>query len=617
MVFDLGCLRRALTAAPSCKHNEISVDDLIPIVVFVIIKSNLTHWIPTLQFLNQFIFTEMSDGFDKGANCFLVTTLEAAIHYISSLDTTISMINPKCLIESNSENGNSTNQKRRHFSSKEDFVNYLFDKIKAEDEIEIIKLLKTDRDIEIKADNENDELEEIDGSDSGNGSMENRECVGASCNSLCTLSACRLNIQNRHGIGAVHITAMYGLAKMLNVLLALEADPQITDENNYTALHYAAARGHQNALLLLLHAGANINALTNDKYTPLHFCCLNGHENCVKALLYYSDHMRIRVHKNAQSRMGDTALHLAAKWGFAEIVETLLEYGVKTDLSNRLGHTPHDYAHNSHIASLLQNVFVVIEHPDNDESWNANRISPAASPPSSASQEIFRGCILPDTSNTDGNSITCKTNNDKIVAAIRNNDTKLAAYFLGIEIFDDIEPTNCHPLCTCEKCVHINRMQAIQNRQNEQNMQTQRYTGDINEASSIDGQTPLHAATQANNIELIEHCFKLGARVNPQTITIQQTALHYAILSKCQEITELILNHVNYETDDINLQDANGNTALHLAVQVGRKQLVECLLTHEPRLNLLNGEGQTALDIAKASLKLNIVQLFENVNGDV
>lgn len=585
--------------------------------MFVIIKSNLTHWIPTLQFLNRFIFTEISDGFDKGANSFLVTTLEAAIHYISSLDTAVNMINPKCQSESNDQSENTSNEKRRHFSSKEDFVNYLFDKIKAEDEIEIIKLLKTDRDIEIKADNENDEVDDTDGADSGNGSMENRKCEGASCNSLCPLSACRLNIQNQHGIGAVHITAMYGLAKMLNVLLALEVDPQITDENNYTALHYAAARGHQNTLLLLLHAGANINALTNDKYTPLHLCCLNGHENCVKALLYYSDHMRIRVNKNAQNRMGDTALHLAAKWGFTDIVETLLEYGVKTDLANRLGHTTHDYAHNSHIVSLLQNVFVVIEHPENAEtSWDTNSISPASSPPSSTSQEIFRGCILPTNDDTDGKIITGKTNNDKIVAAIRNNDTKLACYFLGVEIFDEIEPTNCHPLCTCEKCAHINRVQANRNRQNEQNLQAQRYMGDINEASSIDGQTPLHAATQINNIELIEHCFKLGAHVNQQSITTQQTALHYAILSKCHKTTELILNHVNDETNDINLQDANGNTAMHLAVQVGGKQLVECLLTHEPKLDLLNGEGQTALDIAKASLKLNIVQLLENVNCD-
>lgn len=555
------------------------------------------------------MFTEITDDFEKGADSFLVTTLEAAIHYISSLNIACNMLNGKQSTDTddNEPSNDVHNENRRQFGSKEDFVNYLFDRIKSEDEIEIIKLLKTDRDIEIRIDPSSDSEDETVSSDSGNETgADSRICSGSSCNSLCTLSTCRLNIQNSHGIGAIHITAMYGLAKMLNVLLALEVNAQITDENNYTALHYAAARGHQNTLLLLLHAGADINAVTNDKFTPLHLCSLNGHENCVKALLYYSDHMRIRVDRNAQNRMGDTPLHLAAKWGFTEIVETLLEYGVKTDICNRLGHTAHDYAHNSHILSLLQNVFVIIDHP---EVVNTTAVDTEQSS-SIVGQEMFRGCL--DNSN---GSITLKTSNDKIIAAIRNNDTKLASYFLGLDIADESQATSCHPLCTCEKCAHINRMHAHQNRTQDDGSSMLRYTGDINETCSINGMTPLHAAVQATNLELIEHCFKLGATVCVASATTKQTALHYAILSKCHKTIELVLNHIRDDTDDINQQDVEGNTALHLAVRVGQTRLVECLFAHEPKLDLVNAEGHTALDIAKATLKLNIVQLLEGSAG--
>lgn len=582
---------------------------LIPILVFVIIKSGLTHWIPTLQFLKKFIFTDVSDGFDKGADCFLVTTLEAAIHYISSLDPATTHLHCDGGSETDSVRSASDSDPRRLFSSKEDFVDYLFDRLKAEDEIEIIKLLKTDRNIEIESSGSSDSDDEVD--NIGNG-CNGQACGGASCNSACKLSTCRLNIQNRHGIGAVHVTAMHGLAKMLNVLLALEANPKIVDENNFTPLHYAAARGQQNTLLLLLHAGADINALTNDRFTPLHLSCLNGHENCVKALLYYSDHMRIRVDKNAPNKMGDTPLHLAAKWGFTEIVETLLEYGVKTDLVNRLGHTAHDYAHNSHILSLLQNVFVVIDRQsDTDEttSWDT---SSSSSPV--ASQELFRGCITTSIDETDGESITGKSNNDKIVAAIRNGDTKLACYFLGLDIPEETETTDCHPLCMCDKCEHINRVQANQRKINEnaQSPLARRYTGDINEPSTVDGgMTPLNAATQGSHIELMEHCFKLGASASQPSAGSQQTALHYAILTKCQKTTELVLSHINDDTDDINQQDADGNTAIHLAVQTGQAKLVECLLAHEPKLDLVNRRGQTAMDIAKASIQLNVVRLLE------
>lgn len=576
----------------------------------------------TLQFLKKFMFTEVTDGFDKGADSFLVTTLEAAIHYISSLHMTFNTLDVEQLTTENTE----SSERRRQFTSKEDFVTYLFDRIKAEDEIEIIKLLKTDRDIEIRANSTSYRSDdELGSNDSGNDTdADSRKCSGSSCSSSCTLSTCRLNIQNAHGIGAVHITAMYGLAKMLNVLLALEVDAQITDDNNYTALHYAAARGHQNTLLLLLHAGVDINAVTNEKYTPLHLCCLNGHENCVKALLYYSDHMRISMNRNAQNRMGDTPLHLAAKWGFTNIVETLLEYGVKTDVCNRLGHTVHDYTHNSHIMTMLQNVFVIIEHAETEESATTDaNIAVAHSSSGASGSEVYRGFLFADKNHNHEHTATAtasiKTSNDKIVAAIRNNDTKLASYFLGLEIADEPETTSCHPLCVCKKCAHINHVQAQQSRIQEQNggVAAHYYTGNIHEPSAIDGMTPLHAAVRSTKLDLIEQCFKLGAEVATPSTTTKQSSLHYAVLSECYETLELIMNHISDDSDDVNLQDADGNTALHLAVRVGQTKLVECLLVHEPKLDLVNANGQSALDIAKSTLNFNIMQLLERLHSSI
>lgn len=132
-----------------------------------------------------------------------------------------------------------------------------------------------------------------------------------------------VNTPNVNGITALHVASMNGLPKMVNLLLALDADLTVTDENNWTALHYAASRGHQNVLLLLLHAGMDINCRTNDKFTPLHLSCLNGHQGCVKALLYYSDHIKVKIDKNLPNKMGDTPLHLAAFWGFVEVIHLL------------------------------------------------------------------------------------------------------------------------------------------------------------------------------------------------------------------------------------------------------------------------------------------------------
>lgn len=584
-IYVSGCLRRALTAASRSKHNDISVDDLIPILVFVIIKSGVAHWISILQFLKKFIFTEFSYGSDKGVDSFLITTLEAAILYIESAD--LKEFKANGLV-----NGHTNTPGQRKFATKEDLINYLFDRIKAEDEVEVVKLLKTDENLEIES-----HADDVDGVSSL------KECSSENCiDVICHIPTCRRNLQNSQGIGAMHMAAMYGLPKMLNLLLALGVSLQTKDENNFTALHYAAIRGHQSTLLLLLHAGIDINAVTNDMNTALHFSCLNGHGNCVKALLYYSDHMKIKIQKNLQNRMGDTALHLAVKWGFREIVETLLEYGVKMNVVNRQGHTALEYAHNTYIASMLQNAFVIVDQVE-DDAFETSVVN--------SKQEVFKGCFtlneISVTDNKDVGTFERKTCNDKIVAAIRNGDTKLAYHFLGIDLPEDNRNDCCHPLCTCEKCKHIN-LSTILNEENKSKI-TPKYAGDINECS-IDGITPLHAAIQQQNYELIEQLFQLGASVNVQSTDSKQTALHFAILTKNNKIVNSVLDHIQHDEDGINIQNRDGDTALHLAVRAGDIEIVENILKHEPNLNVINNERKTVEDIAKSMFRVNIVRLL-------
>lgn len=619
-----GCLRRSITAASQCKHNDISVDDLIPILVFVIIKSGLTHWIPTLNFLKNFIFTEFSVGSDKGIDSFLITTLEAAIMYIESIDLndfrlsfSLAEFNEKIIYKE---------CETHKFATVEQFIEFLFRKILVEDELEIIKLLKTDKNLEIAIGDSDDDadtdadvkvkshdnilMKSINVNDNNVDDDDDiDEGVSDEVHVISKFPLCRLNLQNRHGIGSIHIAAMHGLPKMLNLLLALGVNLKVRDENNYSPLHYAASRGHQNTLLLLLHAGAEINALTNDKNTALHLSCLNGHTNCVKALLYYSDHMKVKIDRNFQNKMGDTAIHMAAKWGFSAIVETLLEYGVKMDLVNRLGHRPIDYAHNSRIASLLQNAFVVIDSADNGSAWRA--VSESTTSLASNQQDLFHGCfsssIAPVIDENNGDTFIHRTNNDKIVSAIRNGDTVLAYHFLGIELPDEITKTVCHPLCDCEKCKHISA-ELFQQRSANQLRQT--YEGDINECSA-DGVNPLHAAIQQQNIELIEHILKLGAKIDCQSERTKKTAINYAVQTKCPKILDLILSNIVDDTNSINIPDSNGNTPLHNVIESGNVQLIECLLKYEPNNHLKNNKGKTAMDIAKSSFHLNVVRLLE------
>lgn len=572
-----------------------------------------------MSFLKNFIFTDFSDGSDKGVDSFLITTLEAAILYIQSIDL-------REFKKSNAIYGSIETKTHRRFVSKANFIDYLFGKILAEDEVELIKLLKTDKDVIITG------VDSRHNSDDGNIDKNNDnntiakrsheiddgidEGVVDEIDVISKFPECRLNLQNSHGIGAIHVAAMHGLPRMLNSLLALGVNLHIKDENNYTALHYSSARGHQNTLLLLLHAGAEINALTNDKSTALHLASQNGHVNCVKALLYYSDHMKVHIDRNAVNKFGDTAIHLASKWGFSEIIETLLEYGVKIDIRNRAGHTALEIAHNSQIATLLQNAIDVNTHIEPTSDWDdaQSTCSSLTASTTSLNHEVFRGCFSTGLNHAidtvDSVSILQKTFNDKIVAAIKNNDTKLAYHFLGIELPNDAAQSVCHPLCNCEKCKHITEYLSHKQTNGFQSIGT--YDGDINECST-DGITPLHAAVQMKNIELMDKILKLGAKVSVPAKETQQTAVHLAVLTKSIDVLNLVLNHLGPIDDgnDIDIQDCNGDAALHLAVRLGDAQIIDALLKHEPSLSLRNSDNKSATDIAKSLLHLNIVRRLE------
>jgi len=122
--------------------------------------------------------------------------------------------------------------------------------------------------------------------------------------------------------------------KVVELLLAAGADPNVPNLIGMTPVHCAAFRPQPEFLEALLEKGANVMAQTRTGDTPLHWAALLGSPATVKLLLDKG----AKVGK--ANRFGNTPIFFAAASGKPEIARLLLERGAFADDMNNDGGTP-------------------------------------------------------------------------------------------------------------------------------------------------------------------------------------------------------------------------------------------------------------------------------------
>lgn len=576
----LSCLRHTITEISGYKSNFVlSADELLPILVFVILKSSVPNWIANLYFLKEFQF--YLSTFEE--NKFYITTLEAAIEYIKS-----------GIVLSD------------HISDNKNILCYFFEQIRLGNLSEVKVILDKN------ASNVEFESKTID--------LCHPLCSCDKCENLLlqittnvSLSMCSTN---EKGQSALHIACMYGKPKIVELLLKYELNLNRTDFSGATPLHYAAMKGHQNVLLLLLHSGADINAEDNEKNTPLHFSCNNGQVTCVKALLYFSENKKGLININCTNLFGDTPLHNASRWGFKSIVHILLEHGADPNLENKLRKKPCDYALNLKIYNIildaqttnlneykknLSEEYDFVEENFDTSDPNLQNYSSTKSS-STRSDEMSLDYDF-EQSNPEKPMKPCSPREMKkaelLLRAVTYDDLPMLCYYLGLPVplnsSKNDSSTLCHPLCNCEKCetVYVNNTE-FENKQN------------INVCNS-EGYTALHVASLHGQVDIVKLLLSNGALPNVMT-NKGMTALHLACQTERLEIVKLLLDCDGIK---VNLQDYKGNSALHFACHSRDIQIIKLLLKKGADLNITNGNGKTPLDEADGR-SLNFIKNFES-----
>lgn len=155
----------------------------------------------------------------------------------------------------------------------------------------------------------------------------------------------QLTKMNSHGkeipancsITPLAFAALRGKNAIVKCLLRTDAqhDINISDSLQRTALYFASHFGHDKVIEILLAAGADPNIANDEGFTPLCAACENGHREAFKLLL---KHKKTEVNKAAID--GCTPLHKAVQLGFFDFVRLLVVYDASINVCAQDGATP-------------------------------------------------------------------------------------------------------------------------------------------------------------------------------------------------------------------------------------------------------------------------------------
>ncbi|XP_033631150.1 transient receptor potential cation channel subfamily A member 1-like [Asterias rubens] len=146
-----------------------------------------------------------------------------------------------------------------------------------------------------------------------------------------------------NGQRPIHLAARRGLADVIQVLM--EADKgQVNVRNNdlITPLHMVALNGNVEALRLLITYGAKIDVKDINNISPIMLSVSSGHLDMTETILKTASSQDLSTNDILEDtdNEGNSLLHAAAKNGHAKLVEFLLRNGASVDVQKNSGQTP-------------------------------------------------------------------------------------------------------------------------------------------------------------------------------------------------------------------------------------------------------------------------------------
>ena len=402
---------------------------------------------------------------------------------------------------------------------------------------------------------------------------------------LCQLTLnnekCDPNIQNAGGSTPLHIAARTQNLALVHLLFQnQQCNPNLVDRDGNTALHIAVENGNLDITNLLLNISRHSNSVENELEdvtrmercnpyianksgdTILHVAATMGNTELCKLVLdrHKSDLFKASQFHGTQvtgsyhtaNKEGDTPLHIAVLKDDTEVCDLLTSQLCDPNAQDKAGNTP------LHYATWLQSKGLV---------------------------EVLLNCqyCCPCIPNYNGST--------PLHVAAEVEDVRLAELLLShrdcdVNVQDRDGTTALHTamanLSSTSSCLLVQTF--LSHKLLNPNIQ------------DCNGNTPLHLAVIKGNYTAFEHILK-NQQTNPNIINNDHSsALHIGLSeNSTDEFMEALINHSQC---NLNLQDVNDNTGLHLAIEKCKSHIANMLINKKCDLTIPNSDGSTPLHIA-------------------
>uniref|UniRef100_A0A673HGP3 Serine/threonine-protein phosphatase 6 regulatory ankyrin repeat subunit A n=1 Tax=Sinocyclocheilus rhinocerous TaxID=307959 RepID=A0A673HGP3_9TELE len=390
----------------------------------------------------------------------------------------------------------------------------------------------------------------------------------------------------RAPVSPLHLAAYHGHHQALEVLVQSLLDLDVRTAQGHTPLDLAAFKGHVECVDVLINQGASI--LVKDytlKRTPIHAAATNGHSECLRLLIGNAD---LQSAVDIQDGIGQTPLMLSVLGGHTDCVYSLINKGANVDAKDKWGRTA---LHRGAVTGHEECVEALLQHSASFMVRDRRGRSPVHLAAACGHVGVLGGLLHAAQSVETIPVITDYQGYTPLHWACYNGHDTCVEVLLEQELFHKTEGNTFSPL----HCAVINDNEGAA----EMLIDTLIY--------SFFHQTPLHAAAFTDHVECLQLLLGHNAQVNCVDAG-GKTPLMMAAENGQTNAVEVLVSSAKA---DLTLQDANKNTALHLACSKGHETSALLILEKITDRNLINSTNaalQTPLHVAARNGLTVVVQ---------